>query len=334
MFSTERRQQMKSWSESCLGHSDLQFSLASADASFRSYLRVEHGQQSWILMDSPPEREKNDEFVHISKLLLAQGINVPEVLHWDQHHGFMLLSDLGTTTYLDKLNEHSMPGLYGDALGALRQIQTSVNASSLPVYSATMLKDEMNLFSEWLIDTHLNHPMDTEIQQIWENSTDILIQSALAQPSVFVHRDFHSRNLMVQTYLNPGILDFQDAVKGPITYDLVSLLKDCYISWPRKQVLKLINAYYDGLIYVGLDLPEPGQFVRWFDYMGVQRHLKAAGIFARLLHRDGKGGYLKDIPRTLQYIVETGQLYSELKPFADWLELQIIPAVQQKYLPV
>ena len=286
------------------------------DASFRRYFRIQQGDASYILMDAPPDKEDCRSFIHVSELLLGLGLHVPEILARNVEQGFLLLSDLGSRLYLDELNEKSVDRLYGDALGALAALQScDPDNSSLPLYTRELLLLEMSLFRDWLIGAHLNIRLDQAQQQDLKNSCELLAENALQQAAVCVHRDFHSRNLMVSAYNNPGILDYQDAVIGPVTYDLVSLLRDCYISWPRQRVEDWAMGYFELAQQTGIlrqNQVNEQQFLKWFDWMGVQRHLKAAGIFARLNHRDGKPGYLKDIPRTLGYVSDVCSRYSEL----------------------
>lgn len=313
----ERRASLQRWAGEQLGWSDVELTPASTDASFRRYFRVENGGKSYILMDSPPEKEDCAPFVNVSHLLLELGLHVPEVIARNDAQGFLLLSDLGDRQYLGELNEQTVDRLYGDALGALATLQSCGPVDSgLPPYDRELLLFEMSLFRDWLVGTHLGMQLDAVQQAALTNSFNILADSALQQPAVCVHRDYHSRNLMVSDTHNPGILDYQDAVIGPMTYDLVSLLRDCYISWPRERVEGWALGYLELAQQTGILRPDQAneqQFLRWFDWMGVQRHLKAAGIFARLNHRDGKPGYLDDIPRTLGYVREVSARYPELE---------------------
>lgn len=314
----ERRERLEGWARQQLGWHDAALTPASADASFRRYFRIQRDGQSYILMDAPPDREDCRPFVYISRLLRDLGLHVPEILAEDTAHGFLLLSDLGNRLYLDELNEANVNRLYGDALGALATLQGCGPADGrLPRYDRRLLLAEMSLFRDWLLGTHLEMTLNDSERQRLEESFESLVANALEQPVVCVHRDFHSRNLMVSDHHNPGILDYQDAVIGPVTYDLVSLLRDCYIDWPRSRVEGWALGYYELARQTGILRPGDADetcFLRWFDLMGVQRHLKAAGIFARLNHRDGKPGYLADIPRTLGYVQAVCQRYPE---FAD-----------------
>jgi aminoglycoside/choline kinase family phosphotransferase len=296
---------------------------ASADASFRQYFRVQSDSGSFIVMDAPPDKEDTGPFVRIARRFRQIGLNVPEVLEQDKENGFLLLSDLGQQTYLGLLNKDSVGRLYGDALEALRvlQIGTFTDPDFLPKYDRRLLLDEMALFRDWLLQQHLGLKLNDQQFGVLQDSYELLVKNALEQPSVWVHRDYHSRNLMKTEKHNPGILDFQDAVSGPVTYDLVSLLKDCYIAWPREQVENWVKGYQQLLLESGLQVTKDGQeFLRWFDLMGVQRQLKASGIFARLYHRDGKSGYLADIPRTVGYISQLRDHYPELIPLIEFID--------------
>lgn len=316
----ERRERLEGWARQQLGWHDAVLTPASADASFRRYFRIQRDGQSYILMDAPPDREDCRPFVYISRLLRDLGLHVPEILAEDTTRGFLLLTDLGSRLYLDELNETNVDRLYGDALGALATLQGCGPAdASLPRYDRRLLLAEMSLFRDWLLGSHLEMVLNDSERQRLEESFESLVANALEQPVVCVHRDFHSRNLMVSDQHNPGILDYQDAVIGPVTYDLVSLLRDCYIDWPRSRVEGWALGYYELARQTGILRPgdaDETRFLRWFDLMGVQRHLKAAGIFARLNHRDGKPGYLADIPRTLGYVQAVCRRYPELADLA------------------
>jgi aminoglycoside/choline kinase family phosphotransferase len=298
---SDRSTQLNRWLDQ-LGYRDYRLSPASEDASFRSYLRLETDAESLIIMDAPPDREPCDQFIAVAHKLRNAGLNAPEIIAQNPSEGFLVLTDFGGRDYLSQLGPDSEASLYGDALAALLLMQTRIDAADLPPYDATLLNREMDLFHDWFLGKLLGISLDQEQQSIWQSIKQSLIENALAQPQVFVHRDYHSRNLMKLEAHNPGILDFQDAVKGPVTYDLVSLLRDCYIDWPQTRVEQLALDYYE--IARGNDLidVEVVQFMRWFNLMGIQRHLKAIGIFSRLKIRDGKAGYLNDIPRTLEYV--------------------------------
>ncbi|OGI39006.1 MAG: aminoglycoside phosphotransferase [Candidatus Muproteobacteria bacterium RBG_16_62_13] len=304
---------------------------ASADASFRRYFRVTLGGESYIVMDAPPEKEDSRPYVAIAQRLHALGLNVPRLLEFDLGQGFLLLSDLGERLYLPYLSEATVERLYGDALGALIVLQTGTYAEGgipgfLPDYDEALLLRELELFRDWYLVRHLGLALSRSQQHVLEDAFGILIRSARAQPQVWVHRDYHSRNLLVTGQNNPGIVDFQDAVRGPVTYDLVSLLRDCYIAWPRARVEDWVKGYHDLARQSGIPVGEDDvQFLKWFDLMGVQRHLKASGIFARLHHRDGKPGYLADIPRTLGYVLEVAARHPELGPLLALLRALHVP---------
>jgi len=323
----ERLQQLKHWLESELDFGEYTLKPASADASFRRYFRVLHQGESLIVMDAPPENENSRPFIDASRMLFDVGLNVPVVIDYNLEQGFLLLSDLGSRSYLDELNGDSVEHLYGDALNALATIQTCIPGDgSLPAYDRALLLREMELFREWLLGKHLDVALDATQTALIDTTFSLLIDNALQQPQVCVHRDYHSRNLMVTQHNNPGILDFQDAVIGPVTYDLVSLLRDCYIAWPRAQVEEWALGYQQLALQSGIlreEHEDPVCFLRWFDLMGIQRHLKAAGIFARLNHRDGKPGYLDDIPRTLAYVVEVASRHEELAEFGSYVETEV-----------
>ncbi|MGM0593862.1 MAG: aminoglycoside phosphotransferase family protein [Pseudomonadota bacterium] len=322
----ERLEQLQRWLSRDLGLPAHSLEPASADASFRRYFRIGFDGESRIVMDAPPELEDSRPFVRIARQLHAIGLHVPQVLAEDLGQGFLLLTDLGSQQYLDALDGDSVARLYGDAMAALATLQArGPGAEQLPPYDEALLRREMALFRDWYLLRHLGLTLSPEQERVLAQTFDLLVVNALEQPPVCVHRDYHSRNLMVCED-NPGILDFQDAVYGPLTYDLVSLLRDCYIAWPREQVEEWALAFHDLAVEEGiLGERRQGRFLRWFDLMGVQRHLKASGIFARLNHRDGKPGYLGDIPRTLGYVAEVSGRYPELQPFSHFLQAEVLP---------
>lgn len=315
----DRTQQLQHWLAQVL---DQPFSLttASADASFRRYFRVHLPQKTLIAMDAPPPQEDCRPFVHVAKLLLEAGLNVPEIIAEDVAQGFLLLSDLGNDTYLSRLNRDNAKGLYGDACQALIRMQLATRKDELPLYDTALLMRELQLFPEWYVSQHLGKTLSTEQQAVMDKTFALLVDNILQQPQVTVHRDFHSRNLMVTTENNPGILDFQDAVIGAITYDLVSLFKDAYIRWEEEDLMDWVVRYWQAAKKAGLPVNEDfGEFYRDFEWMGVQRHIKVLGIFARLYHRDGKDGYLKDMPLVMQYLQSACERYAELRPFLKLL---------------
>lgn len=301
---------------------------ASGDASFRRYYRVHSATASYIAMDAPPEREDCRPFIQVAGYLESMQLQAPRVLEANLDDGYLLLTDLGTTQYLELLEEdrNAAEPLYDSAMRALLILQSRGEAfqSQLPPYDDALLRFELSLFHDWLCETHLAIDFSDTAEAEWQSLCDLLVRSALDQPQVFVHRDYHSRNLMVCGD-GPGILDFQDAVEGALTYDLVSLLKDCYVKWEEDRVAAWVGRYCADARNLGLHALSDTQFRRAFDLMGVQRHLKAAGIFARLNHRDGKPGYLLDVPRTLSYIVDLGARYDELGFLVDLLGERVLP---------
>ncbi len=318
----DRAGHLRQWLEATLGNDDFRLERASDDASFRSYLRVRRadGKPPLIAMDAPPEREDCRPFVHVARLFADAGVHVPVIHAQDLERGFLLLSDLGDTPYLEALAADSAERLYGHALDALLRIQTASRPGLLPEYGRELLERELRLFPDWYIARQLRRELDTAQQEVLEKSFSILLANNLAQPRVFVHRDYHSRNLMVCEPC-PGILDFQDAVYGPITYDLVSLLRDAYIAWEEERVIDWTVRYWDMARRAGL--PVAGDFAgfyRDFEWMGAQRQLKVLGIFSRLFHRDGKDGYLKNQPLVMRYLQRTCERYRELAPLAKLLD--------------
>jgi hypothetical protein len=303
---------------------------ASTDASFRRYFRLHNGVESFIVMDAPPLEEDCLPFIRIAGYLESMRLNAPRIIEANLEVGFLLLSDLGSEQYLARLKSapEQAGSLYGDAIDALLTLQRRGEAyqGSLPTYDETLLRFELSLFRDWLCGTHLELNFSDDDERHWQTCCDALVDNAMRQPQVFVHRDYHSRNLMVTVQDNPGILDFQDAVEGPYTYDLVSLLKDCYIAWPPDEVRQWALAYYRKLSTATRELVDEQQFCRYFELMGVQRQLKAAGIFCRLNHRDTKPAYLDAVPRTLNYIVELGSRYEELDFLVPLITDRVLPA--------
>lgn len=285
-------------------------------------------------MDAPPAQEDCLPFVRIAGYLEAMGLNAPRVIEADLDDGFLLLSDLGSRQYLQELQHDASaaPALYSDALAALVTMQRRGAAYQglLPPYNEKLLRFEVSLFHDCLCGTHLGISLTEDEERAWQDCCDVLVANALDQPQVFVHRDYHSRNLMLAEQKNPGILDFQDAVEGPFTYDLASLLKDCYVKWPAEQVWQWALDFYNAVEPSMRERIDEEQFRRYFELTGVQRHLKAAGIFARLDHRDGKPGYLNDIPRTLSYIVDLGERYEEIGFLINLIEERVLPGMKDQ----
>jgi aminoglycoside/choline kinase family phosphotransferase len=297
---------------------------ASSDASFRRYFRWEGGGRTFIVMDAPPPQENCKPFVDIAYLLSKSGANVPVVYAQDLDQGFLLLNDLGRQTYLDVIDADNADRLFADAIDTLLSFQQLPMDAPLPGYDVALLRRELELFPEWYVKRHLQIELDAEQLAAWQRVSDLLIESALAQPQVLVHRDYMPRNLMISEP-NPGVLDFQDAVYGPVTYDITCLFKDAFLSWPQERVRGWLELYWEKARALGITVQEDfASFERASDLMGVQRHLKVIGIFARICYRDGKPRYLGDVPRFFSYIeavlsrrpelAELGQLLTSLQP--------------------
>ena len=328
---TARMQALQHWLQSVAPTHHLQpesLQPASSDASFRRYFRVQAGQGALIVMDAPPPKENVRPFVTIAGLLAAGGVHVPQVLEQDVEQGFLLLTDLGQTTYLQAITAEPerADGLMRDALGALVTLQGITGAGVVPAYDAALLQRELDLFPEWFVRQHHGHVLTEAQQAALQRIFALLVANNLAQPQVLVHRDWHSRNLMLTPERNPGVLDFQDAVIGPITYDLVSLLRDAYIAWPEEQQLDWAIRYWERARKAGLPVaPDAADFYRDLDWMGLQRALKVLGIFARLHHRDGKAQYLGDLPVVLAHTRLVAARYGAFKPL-----LQLLDQIEQR----
>ncbi len=323
----ERLPTLLAWAEQGLGMRVENWEVLAGDASTRRYLRLCTQTGSWIAMLAPPP-ENPKAFVAVAQLLRSAGIRVPGIYGQDLRQGFLLLEDFGDVTYFQALRSGLNESLYEAALAALCRLQVQLDPASagLLPYDEPLLRRELDIFRQWLAEGWLGLKIP---QETWDSTVEVLVRSALEQPKVVVHRDYHSRNLMVLSEATPGVLDFQDAVVGPVTYDLVSLLRDCYLAWPSTWVRQQQEGYRRRLIQIGMDVPKD-KWQMWFDRMGVQRHLKAAGIFARLWLRDGKPGYLKDIPRTLNYVVEVAQQDTALRGLERFLQSQVLPKVQER----
>jgi aminoglycoside/choline kinase family phosphotransferase len=307
---------------------------ASADASFRRYLRVQSEKASFIVMDAPPPQEDVRPFVHIAGLIDRAGLHAPEVLECDAEQGFLLLSDLGNALYLDQLREASSPQadrLMRDAVTALVRFQQGVDPTTLPPYDTALLQRELDLFPDWCVAREFNVTWTDAQRTQWQRVCQLLIDSALAQPAVAVHRDYMPRNLMVADP-NPGILDFQDAVRGPITYDVASLLRDAFLSWDEEREIDWAVRYWEQARRAGLPVGEDfGEFWRALEWMGLQRHLKVLGIFCRLKHRDGKARYAQDLPRFFAYATKVALRYRPLQPLHPLIEPLSGATVQAGY---
>ncbi|WP_053162923.1 aminoglycoside phosphotransferase family protein [Pseudomonas sp. P1.8] len=292
---------------------------ASSDASFRRYFRWEGGDRSFIVMDAPPPQENCKPFVDIAFLLAKSGINVPKIYAEDLERGFLLLNDLGNKTYLDVIDSENADNLFADAIQALLAFQQLPMVAPLPSYDVALLRRELELFPEWYVKRELGVEFDSAQQALWQQVSDLLIDSALAQPKVLVHRDYMPRNLMLSEP-NPGVLDFQDAVYGPVTYDVTCLFKDAFLSWPEERVRGWLEDYWQQAGAMDIPVqPDLEDFLRASDLMGVQRHLKVIGIFARICHRDGKPRYLADVPRFFGYIEAVVARRPELAGLAELL---------------
>ncbi|GAB1233171.1 aminoglycoside phosphotransferase family protein [Ferrigenium sp. UT4] len=348
----QREKQLSEWLSILYPAQTFTLAPASADASFRRYFRATFADGSTrIVMDAPPEHEDCKPFLHVGTLFEQAGVNVPHVYAQNLEHGFLLLSDLGDTTYLQALTADNARQLYGAATDALLKIQLASQPDELPPYDEALLRRELNLFPEWYLAKHLGVTLDQKQQVKLEQVFGRILANNLAQPCVYVHRDYHSRNLMtgedpLRNPLTkgeeanagsnfqslPGILDFQDAVYGPITYDLASLFKDAYIKWEEAEIIDWLVRYWEKARQAGLPVrADFGEFYRDYEMMGVQRHLKVLGIFARLYHRDGKDGYLKDMPRVMAYLVKACERYIDLKPLLNLLVELHPAAIQEGY---
>ncbi|EIT69221.1 aminoglycoside phosphotransferase [Hydrocarboniphaga effusa AP103] len=300
-----------------LGLQQAEFAPASADASFRRYFRIVSEGRSWVVMDAPPDREDCGPFIHVAGLMQQAGLNGPRILAQDLQRGYLLLSDLGRQTYLHVIDEHNADALFDAAIDALLRWQQSSVPDVLPAYDEALLRRELALFPDWYVARHLRRELTPAQAAAWDRVQTLLVDSALAQARVFVHRDYMPRNLMISEP-NPGVLDFQDAVYGPISYDVVCLFKDAFLSWPAARVEAWARIYWERARAAQLPVADDfGRFLREFEWMGVQRHLKVLGIFARINYRDGKPHYLADTPRFIRYLRETASRYAELAPLTQ-----------------
>lgn len=338
MNNQSREQQLEQWARKQLKPQDYQWSMVSGDASFRRYFRLQAEHSSYICVDAPAEHENNPQFVKVATMLAS--LNAPKVIAKDYEQGFMLLSDLGDQLLLPLLlaaqnkQQATVDKLYRASIDTIIQMQQIASKAELPAYDQKLLTMEMELFRDWFVAKHLKLELTAAEHNMLSKTFRLLSDSAEQQPQVFVHRDFHSRNIMLDANQAPAIIDFQDAVYGPITYDLLSLLRDCYIQWPAEQLDNWMH-YYLEQANAQLELErkiEKEEFRKWFDWMGLQRHIKVAGIFSRLNYRDGKAGYLKDLPLTLTYIVQQLENYSQLQPFKDFMQHRILPAMGEAQL--
>jgi len=327
----------RQWEEGC---QSVSLQPVSGDASFRRYFRFNREGRSYVAVDAPSDKEDNPAFISLSNFLSHHGVRSPEVLASDLTQGFLLLEDFGDQLLLPKLDPSSVDQHYAEALDVLlkmQQIDCNADESLLgylmPLYSQPALRAELDLFSEWFLGGYLGMTLSADEQSLLSDAFVKLEQSALSQPQVFVHRDFHARNIMLLDGGDLGIIDFQDGVLGPVSYDLVSLLRDCYIRWPLAQTHAWVEGYWRDLKKGGLidDSVAFKQFLKWFDWMGLQRHLKVAGVFARLCLRDGKPAYLADVPRVMSYILDVVRQYDELNALQKFLSARVLPLYIEKY---
>lgn len=306
------------------------------DAGFRAYFRLTNCPTPLLAVYAPPATEKNKQFVAIANYLAEHGVRVPKVCAVDYERGFLLIEDFGDGLLQPQLTSDNVQGIYGEVLMALLHMQSvPVSEEIFPEYSEQLLRTELNVFCEWFVEGMLSYSLRAEDRALIEGAFDLLVSSALSQPQVIVHRDFHSRNILMSNTPSgceaPAFIDFQDAVRGPITYDLVSLLRDCYIKWPQQQVEQWALAYGNLLLDAGLIPPvSQVEFLRWFDLMGLQRHIKVLGVFSRLYLRDGKSGYLADLPLVVEYVRAGLAKYPELQPFTAWFDELLLPLVVQQ----
>jgi len=325
MTATERSAARLAWARQVTGDATLDLVPASADASFRSYWRGYVDGQPVIVMDSPPDREDPAPWIAIGRRLAEAGVHVPKVMVADEAQGFLLIEDLGTRTYLPELDDATVDALYGDALDALLRMQMHVDTNGLPSFNHEWQTMELEIMPTWLLQKHLGVDVACEEWDIIEGAFTAIMHAIDEQPRAFMHRDYHSRNLLVTTEHSPGVIDFQGAMSGPITYDLASLLRDAYIVWDNERVEGWVEAYRLRLLDARLldETIDTDRFRRWFDLTGLQRHIKILGLFCRLHYRDGKTGYLADLPRVLRYVLDTARRHADVAPLADYLEAKI-----------
>lgn len=316
----ERLESLQNWLSATLGNEEFELHPASSDASFRRYYRIRQAEGSLIVMDAPPEHEDNHAFLRVAGLMREAGLHVPQIHAAAPEQGFLLLEDLGRRSYLDVLDETNADALFADALTALVRWQQATRPGVLPPYDRKLLRRELELFPEWYVERHLGERLQPAERLVLDELFGQLEDRALGQPQVYVHRDFMPRNLMISTP-NPGVIDFQDAVEGPLLYDVLSLFRDAFISWPAERVEIWLHRYHEQAQRAGLPVPHEYSELRVaFDWIGVQRHLKVIGIFARIRHRDGKPQYLEDVPRFLGYLRETGARYRAFTPLLKLLD--------------
>ena len=330
--SSNREHERLQWAREVLRDHDLELVRASTDAGFRSYWRTRDVEPSRIVMDSPPQLEDVRPWLRIHALLDAGGVRVPRLLVQDRDAGFLLLEDLGGDTCLQRLDAGNADAMFAAAVGQLLKLQAIAPPADLPTYDAAMLTRELRLFDEWFLGRHLGLVMDAREQESITDAYRQLVDAALAQTQVLVHRDFMPRNLMPAVD-GPAVLDFQDAVRGPVAYDPLSLFKDAFVSWPQARIDGWLDDYHARALAAGLPVPALARFRRDADWIGMQRHLKVIGIFARLQHRDGKPKYLADVPRFFAYLDAVLPRYPELAPLQALIESRVRPAMAARQTP-
>ncbi|KAF1684861.1 aminoglycoside phosphotransferase [Pseudoxanthomonas broegbernensis] len=323
MPATDRADQRLAWTRQALSDPALALQVASADASFRSYWRTSSGGSTWIVMDAPPGREDVGPWLEIGARLARAGLHTPAVRAADPALGFVLMEDLGERLYLPELSETRADALYAQAIDAILAMQVHASADGLPAFDEPWMTMELELMPEWFLRRHLGLHLECEDWDPLESAFRAILNAAHAQPQRFMHRDFHSRNLLVVADNAPGVIDFQGAMRGPLAYDLASLLRDCYIAWPEERVAAWREAYRRRAVAAGLTDAGEARFARWFDLAGLQRHVKVLGLFCRLAYRDGKPGYLADLPLVWRYVREVGSRHPDIRPMVRLLERAI-----------
>jgi aminoglycoside/choline kinase family phosphotransferase len=321
----ERENALKEWLKKIISHDEFILTPLTGDASFRRYFRIQYNGLTQVVMDAPPGKEDLKPFVHVTNILTKADVCVPQLIAVDIEQGFLLLTDLGNTLLLNELRQDNADTYYKQAIHVLSQIQTyPIKDEAIPAFDKVFMLKEMNLCPEWFFKGYLALNLQEEECHLVQKTMDWIANQVAQQPIVFIHRDYHSRNLMVlpdKEHLELAVIDYQDAMYGPVTYDLVSLLKDCYISWSREQILTWVNHFYEHTPLAHIYTKD--SFIRAFDLCGLQRHLKVLGIFSRLYLRDGKAGYLSDLPLTLKYVLECTETYEELHPFYNFLQTNV-----------
>lgn len=318
----ERENALKEWLKQVIPYSNFNFTPLTGDASFRRYFRVQYQNITQIVMDAPPDKEDLKPFIHITKALTQVKVPTPALIAMDIEQGFLLLSDLGDVLLLNELNKNTVNGYYHQAINTLLDMQKCpIEDPQIPAFDKQFMLKEMNLCPEWFLKNYLTLELQVNEELLIQNTMNWLADEVVKQPIVFIHRDYHSRNIMLQQPKSLAVIDYQDAMRGPLTYDLVSLLKDCYISWPREQVLEWAIYFYENQALAKCYSKE--EFIRAFDLCGLQRHLKVLGIFSRLYLRDGKSGYLANLPLTLRYVLECTEVYEELHPLFQFLQNRV-----------